>query len=74
VLRHLDDGELMSLSNLGWAAEPSLWVGLVTAVIILLVAFGVPITDDQKVAILGVVSAVLVIVGAFITRSQVTPT
>ena len=64
----------MSLSNLGWAAEPSLWVGLVTAVIILLVAFGVPITDDQKVAILGVVSAVLVIVGAFITRSQVTPT
>ena len=54
--------------------EPALWVGLTEAVIVLLVAFGVPISADQKAAVIGLVSAVLAIVGALVTRSQVTPT
>jgi hypothetical protein len=59
--------------NLSFPYEPALWVGLVEAVIVLLVAFGVPITADEKAAVIGLVSAVLAVVGAFITRSQVTP-
>jgi uncharacterized membrane protein len=64
----------MTLSDVGWASEPALWVGLVEAIIVLLVAFGVPISADQKAAVIGLVSAVLAVVGAIVTRSQVTPT
>lgn len=59
--------------NLSWSAEPALWVGLVEAVIVLLVAFGVPISADQKAAVIGLTSAVLAVVGALVTRSQVSP-
>jgi hypothetical protein len=63
----------MNLSDLGWADEPALWIGVTEAVIVLLVAFGVPISAEQKAAVLGVVSAVLAVVGAIVTRSQVSP-
>lgn len=63
----------MNVSDIGWAAEPALWVGLVQAVLILLVAFGVPLTVDQKAAVIGLTSAVLAVIGAVVTRSQVTP-
>lgn len=63
----------MPLGALGWATEPALWVGLAEAIIVLLVAFGVPISADQKAAVIGLISAVLAIVGAIVTRSQVTP-
>lgn len=50
--------------------EPVLITTLVGAVIALAVAFGVDISDDQKTAIIVVVTAVL----AIFARSQVTPT
>ena len=53
--------------------EPAMVIGLVTAVLVLLVAFGVPLTTEQSEAIVGVTSAVLVVLGAVLTRSKVTP-
>lgn len=50
--------------------EPALLIGLVAAVISLVLAFGVSLTDEQVGGIMAVVVAVL----AVVTRSQVTPT
>ena len=44
-----------------------------TAVIALLVAFGVQLTEDQKVAILGLVGVVAPVIVALVTRGRVTP-
>lgn len=55
-------------------SEPALLVGLVVAVVALVVAFGVPVSDDQKVAITGIVTAVLALAGGGAVRAQVTPT
>ena len=44
-----------------------------TAVIALLVAFGVPLTEDQKVAILGLVGVLAPVLVALVTRGKVTP-
>lgn len=49
--------------------EPALLVGFVSAVLILLTAFGVPLTEGQQGAIIGVVIAI----GAIIVRQSVTP-
>ena len=49
--------------------EPALLVGLASAVLILLTAFGVPLTEGQQAAIIGVIIAV----GAIIVRQSVTP-
>ena len=48
-------------------------VAAATAVVALLVAFGVPLTEDQKVAILGVVGVVAPVIVALVTRGKVTP-
>ena len=48
-------------------------VAAATAVIALLVAFGVPLTEDQKVAILGLVGVIAPVVVALVTRGRVTP-
>lgn len=53
--------------------EPALIVGIVVAVITLIVAFGVPIDNGQKSAIVGLVGAILSLLGAGVTRSKVTP-
>lgn len=53
--------------------EPALIVGVVTAAIALLISFGVGITDEQNVAILGLVAVLAPIVSAAITRGFVTP-
>ena len=57
--------------------EPAITIGSisagVSAVIALLVAFGVPLTEDQQTAILGVVAAAGPIVAAVITRRFVSP-
>ena len=53
--------------------EPAAITGLVVAIITVVVAFGVPIDDSQRSAIVGVVGAVLAILGAGVVRSQVTP-
>ena len=49
--------------------EPVILTNAAAAVIALAVAFGLPVTPDQKVAILGVVGLVATVVA----RSQVTP-
>jgi len=54
--------------------EPALLVGVVTAIITLLVTFGVPISADQKTAVVGLVSAVLMLAGAGVVRGKVKPT
>jgi hypothetical protein len=49
-------------------------IGAATAVLTLLVAFGVPLTDDQKLAILGFVGSVGVPAAiAWATHRKVTP-
>jgi hypothetical protein len=58
---------------MNWSTEPALIVGVVEAVLVLLVAFGVPLTTEQRVAVLGVTSAVLAVAGSLLIRSQVSP-
>ena len=48
-------------------------VAAATAIIALLVAFGVPLTEDQKVAILGLVGVIAPVIVALVTRGRVTP-
>lgn len=59
-------------------SEPVLTVAsltsLVTALVALLVAFGVPLSDDQQKALLGLAAVVAPIVAAAIARRRVTPT
>lgn len=45
----------------------------VTAVIGLLVAFGIPLTDEQQTAILAVVSVLAPLIVAAVARGKVTP-
>lgn len=53
--------------------EPALVTGAVSAVLVLVTAFGLPLTEDQKAAVLGSIVPVLVLVQALVTRGQVTP-
>lgn len=57
------------------ATEPALSVGTitaaVTAVIGLLVAFGIDLTQDQQVAILGMAAVIAPAIVAIITRAKV---
>lgn len=50
-------------------SEPAVWIGLISAVISLAVAFGLPLTGDQ----MGAFMALVTIVASLVTRSQVTP-
>jgi hypothetical protein len=50
--------------------EPVVVLGLIEAAIVVAVAFGVPISTEQKVAIIGLGATVMTIV----TRQLVTPT
>lgn len=60
--------------NLTFPMEPALWAGAITAAVDLAIAFGVPITPDQKIAILGIISPVIALIAAFVVRQNVTPT
>jgi hypothetical protein len=54
----------------GFSAEPAAWVGLANALVILAIAFGVPIDTAQKAAL----DAVLVAGSAILVlRPRVTP-
>lgn len=46
---------------------------VVTTVVALLKSFGVPISDDTAIALVGVVGAVGPLVAAFVARRKVTP-
>jgi hypothetical protein len=54
--------------------EPALVVGFVLAVIGVATAFGLGITKGQSDAIVSLVGAGLALLGAGVTRSQVSPT
>jgi hypothetical protein len=49
--------------------EPAVWIGLIDALLVVGVTFGLQITPEQK----GAVDAVLAAVAAIVIRSQVTP-
>lgn len=57
------------------SSEPALAVGavtaFVTAVIGLLVAFGLPVTDDQQAAILGITAVLAPVIAGWFIRSRV---
>ena len=53
--------------------EPAVITGAVAAVITLLVAFGIPLTEDQKVAVLGVIAPLLALAQGLIVRAAVVP-
>lgn len=53
--------------------EPAVVTGVVSAVLALLVAFNVPLSEDQGQAILGATVAVLALVQGLVVRSQVVP-
>lgn len=46
---------------------------IITAVVALLKSFGVPISDEQATALVGVVGVAAPLVAAFIARGKVTP-
>ena len=52
-----------------WNREPAMIIGLVQSAIILLVSFGLNLSNEQTGAILAFTAAVL----AIVTRSQVSP-
>jgi uncharacterized membrane protein len=56
-----------------WDKEPALVIAVVQAILVLVIAFGVHITDSQVAAIVGVASAVLALLAGVATRSQVIP-
>lgn len=53
--------------------EPALIVGAIEAGMVLAVAFGVPISPDQRAAVIGFAGAVIALVGSVIIRANVTP-
>lgn len=58
--------------------EPVLTIGTITAVVTavvgLLVSFGVTISDTQQAAVLGCVAVLAPLLVAFLSRQRVTPT
>ncbi len=54
--------------------EPAVLAGIVGAILTAAIAFGLPITIEQKEAILGIVAPLYALVSAFWVRSKVTPT
>lgn len=54
--------------------EPALLTGLVGAILTLVVSFGIPITTDQRAAIMAAFAALVMLVQAVIVRYHVTPT
>lgn len=53
--------------------EPAMIAGFVGAILSILVSFGIPITPDQKLAIIGLAGPVVILIGAFIVRMKSTP-
>lgn len=60
----------MDTSPIGWTATI---VSIVAAVLAVLVAFGVPLTEDMKISLLGLFSVVAPVVVWWQTRNKTTP-
>jgi hypothetical protein len=56
-----------------WGLEPAVIISFVVAALTLLVSFGIPIAQEQRDAIVGLVTTSLVIIGGLVTRQQVSP-
>jgi ABC-type nickel/cobalt efflux system permease component RcnA len=56
-----------------WGLEPAMITSVVVAALTLAVSFGVPVSAEQREAIVALVSAVLVVVGGAVVRQQVVP-
>jgi len=58
--------------------EPAIVIGLVTAavaaILVCIAAFGIHISPEQQVAIIGVIAGVGPLITAWVTRGKVTPT
>lgn len=54
--------------------EPAVITGVLVSLLNLLIVFGVPLTGDQKEALVAFATTVLVLAGALLVRSQVSPT
>jgi hypothetical protein len=67
--RNYHERENIMLKKLSFKAEPVMILAAIEAVIALIIAYGVNVTQDQSIAILGVVSALFAVFG----RSRVTP-
>lgn len=59
----------MTLGHLTFSAEPAVWIGIIDAVIMLAVTFGLPLTSEQK----GAIDALLAVLASVVIRSQVVP-
>jgi hypothetical protein len=63
---------------MSFSQEPALYLSgagaIVEALLVLLVAFGVPIDNDQKAAVSALVTVVVTFTTGILIRSQVTPT
>lgn len=53
--------------------EPALIMGAIEALIVLAIAFGAPVTADQKTAIVTAASALVMVIGSLVVREHVTP-
>jgi hypothetical protein len=54
-----------------WSREPARIVNGVLALLALLVAFGIQIDTGQQAAIIGLVAAIIAVLGGEVTRAQV---
>lgn len=55
------------------AHEPAVIIGVITAGVQLLVAFGVPVSDDQQAAIKTFAEAAIGLIGILLIRMRVSP-
>lgn len=61
------------MSSIGFSVEPAMWVALIVAGLDVAIAFGMPITVDQKTSLIALADAVVAIIGGIIIRQNVTP-
>lgn len=62
------------MGKLSFSQEPAVWIGLATAILdAAAVFFPGHLTDDQKRALVAIITIGVPIVLSFVTRSQVTP-
>lgn len=61
------------MSSIGFSGEPALWVAVIVAALDVAIAFGMPITVDQKTSLIALADAVVAIIGGIVIRQNVTP-